>query len=289
MSFKRVKQILLINLIAQSGIILTGATVRLTGSGLGCPTWPQCTPGSFVPTMHQAESYHKYIEFGNRTLTGVLTIAAIATLLSVWKSNVDTRFKRIAAIPLIGTAVQAILGGITVLTDLNSATVMVHLLVSIGLVAVSAYLFDAYGRQYVPLHGVTRAISSLVLIVAALVILLGSVVTASGPHSGDADVASALPFDPSLMAWVHADAVWLFIGVITAAWLLLKAGVVPMSARTSLAALTTLTAVQGAVGYSQYFTGLPILLVGVHVLLAVLIWISSFYFFRRSRFTEIQK
>lgn len=289
MSFARVKQILLINLISQSGIILTGATVRLTGSGLGCPTWPQCTPGSFIPTMHQAESYHKYIEFGNRTLTGILTLAAIATLIAVWKTTTDSKFRKLASVPLIGTFVQAILGGITVLTNLNSATVMVHLLVSIALVAVSAHLFDAYGREFVPLHGVTRLISSAVLAVSGVVILLGSVVTASGPHSGDKNVASALPFDPALMAWLHADAVWLFIGVLVAAWLLLKAGVVPIAARASLVTLTSLTIVQGFVGYSQYFTGLPILLVGIHVTLAVLIWISAFYFFRRSRTAEVIK
>jgi cytochrome c oxidase assembly protein subunit 15 len=284
MSFNLVKRILLLNLIAQSGIILTGATVRLTGSGLGCPTWPQCTPGSFIPTLHQAESYHKYIEFGNRTLTGILTLAAIATLVGVWKTSSDKRFRKIALIPIVGTIFQAILGGITVLTNLNSATVMIHLLVSVALVAVSVYLFDAYNRSFKKVSGVSRAIGIGVLASAALVVFLGSVVTNSGPHSGDANVASALPFDPALMAWLHADSVWLFVGVLIASWLLLKAGVVSESAFPSLRNLTALTVVQGVVGYSQYFSGLPILLVGIHVLLAILIWISAVYFYRRSNF-----
>jgi heme a synthase len=288
MRFEFVKKILLGNLIAQAAIIVTGATVRLTGSGLGCPSWPQCTPGSFTPTFHQAEGYHKYIEFGNRTLTGVLAILAILSVITVFKTRTDKRIRRIAVIPLAGTVVQAVLGGITVLTDLNSAVVIVHLMVSIYLVAVSVYLYDLYVHPNQTPTSVVSAISGKAVLFAALaVVALGSLVTNSGPHSGDADVASALPFDPVTLAWIHAESVWLFVGVLFAAWLLVKAEVIPKRAIKSLQLLTLGTAIQGVIGYTQYFTGLPILLVGIHVVMAVLIWIAAVYVSRRARF-EIQ-
>jgi heme a synthase len=283
-----VRKILIGNLVAQGAIILTGATVRLTGSGLGCPTWPQCTPGSFTPTFHQAEGYHKYIEFGNRTLTGVLTLLAILTLIGVFKTRTDKRIRKIAVIPLAGTFVQAILGGITVLTNLNSATVMIHLLVSIYLVAVSVYLYDLFvNPNQITAPTVSAMAGKTVLVSAFAVVALGSLVTNSGPHSGDANVASALPFDPALMAWLHADSVWLFVGVLLAAWLLLKANVIPVAATFWLKVVTVLTAIQGVVGYSQYFSGLPILLVAIHVTLAIIIWVAAVFVSRRARF-EIQ-
>lgn len=285
MQVSTVKKILVANLIAQSAIIVTGATVRLTGSGLGCPTWPQCTPGSFIPTLHQAEGYHKYIEYGNRTLTGVLSVVAVLTVWAIFTSTSDARLRRLATIPFIGTIIQALIGGITVLTDLHSGVVLVHLLVSMWLVGVSVYLLDNFpdvaNRKPQSIGTITGA---LVMGTAAAIVFLGSVVTNSGPHSGDADVASALPFDPALMAWLHADVVWLFVGLIIASWLLLRARVLDTTAEKPLRVLTGLTIVQGVVGYTQYFTGLPILLVGIHVTLAVLIWIAAIYFSRRARF-----
>ena len=137
---KRARLASLINLITQSGIIVTGAVVRLTGSGLGCPTWPNCAPGSVVPVASQVEGFHKYIEFGNRLLTFVVLLASVAVLVVAVISK-NRRIIIWSTLPLIGTLLQAILGGITVLTGLNPFTVMFHFLLSIVLVAISVIIY----------------------------------------------------------------------------------------------------------------------------------------------------
>jgi heme a synthase len=140
------RRISLANLIAQSGIIVTGAIVRLTGSGLGCPTWPDCAPGSLIPVAGQVEGFHKYIEFGNRTLTFLVLAISIAlfvfSLLNEKRNIIVWSF-----LPLIGTLLQAVLGGITVLTGLHPATVMSHFLLSIVLVGISVKIYDYFNNQ----------------------------------------------------------------------------------------------------------------------------------------------
>ena len=143
---KRAKFVALINLITQSGIIVTGAIVRLTGSGLGCPTWPNCAPGSLVPVASQVEGFHKFIEFGNRLLTFVVLIAALATFIV----SLYTKNKKIiifSSLPTLGTILQAILGGITVLTGLNPITVMLHFLLSIILISISVLIYFIWSKQ----------------------------------------------------------------------------------------------------------------------------------------------
>ena len=140
------RRISLANLIAQSGIIVTGAIVRLTGSGLGCPTWPDCAPGSLIPVAGQVEGFHKYIEFGNRTLTFLVLAISIAlfvfSLLNEKRNIIVWSF-----LPLIGTLLQAVLGGITVLTGLHPGTVMAHFLLSIVLVGISVKIYDYCNNQ----------------------------------------------------------------------------------------------------------------------------------------------
>src|SRR6476659_11505978 len=111
------------NLVAEVGIVVTGGLVRVTGSGLGCPTWPQCVDGSVTPTVEQAEGFHKYIEFGNRTLTSVLVVLAAATVLAVWRWAPRPAMKTGAVVVLGGVLAQAVLGGATVRLGLNPATV----------------------------------------------------------------------------------------------------------------------------------------------------------------------
>ena len=135
--------ILLANLVAEVGIDATGGLVRVTGSGLGCPTWPECVDGSITPTIEQPEGIHKYIEFGNRTLTGVLLVLALATVVVVWRTAPRRAMKVAAGLVLGGVVGQAVLGGVTVLLGLNPAVVAAHFLVSMGLVAASSYLVDA--------------------------------------------------------------------------------------------------------------------------------------------------
>lgn len=272
------RRLTLLNLLAQAGIIVTGVTVRVTGSGLGCPTWPQCVPGSYTPTVQQAQSWHKYVEFGNRTLTFVLTAVAIWTLFAIWRARpVDAVARRLALVPFLGTFAQALLGGITVRTGLNPYTVMAHFLISIAIVAGAHALWArTRGEPSVTIREkpVIDAGSRLLVALAASVLLLGTVVTGSGPHSGDADRPARFGLDPQLVSWIHADAVWLTLGVALALWAYtrwsLRQPVLERDARR----VVEIMIAQGIVGYVQYWTGLPWYLVVAHAGLATWFWIA---------------
>jgi cytochrome c oxidase assembly protein subunit 15 len=283
--------IFIANLLAQSGIIVTGAVVRLTGSGLGCPTWPQCVEGSYTPTVRQEEGIHKLIEFGNRLLTFVVVFIAIAVLVAV-VVNVVSRKRAglpqrraiiiLAFIPFVGTAAQAVLGGITVLTGLHPLIVSAHFLVSMGLVTAAVALVARSGDPGdQPIVNLApkpvRFLTWLLVSVAAVVVVLGVITTGSGPHSGDAEVESRFSFDPQTVAWLHADTVFLFIGLLIGfvVTLMLFKSTGSMRKRTILLIAITLT--QGLIGYIQYFTGLPSTLVAIHVLGAVLTWIAVLF------------
>lgn len=288
MPIRGTRLVYLANVIAQSGIIVTGAVVRITGSGLGCPTWPQCVEGSYIPTARQEQEFHKYIEFGNRLLTFVVAIVAIATIVAM---IIDTRRRRkvglrprktlivLAIVPFVGTAVQAVLGGITVLTGLHPAIVSAHFLLSIVLVAAAVVLLARSGdpddqpiRYLAPLP--VRVLAWSLVAVTAVVVFLGVLVTGSGPHSGDAETEVRFSFDPQTISWMHADMVFLFLGLLIG--LLITLFLFPSTGRMRKRTLILLiiALLQGTVGYVQYFTGLPELLVAIHVLGAVLIWIS---------------
>jgi heme a synthase len=257
-------------LFTQAGIVVTGALVRLTGSGLGCPTWPRCTADSYVPEPSQVEGFNKWIEFGNRLLTFVVAIAAIASLAYVfrqWKrfKSVSGKFVLLAAIPLVGTIAQAVVGGITVLMELNPYTVAIHFLLSILIIAFAARTRTIAEFTVIKdVNFVSRTLAALLLIVGFVVILIGVITTGSGPHAGD---VSAVRFglDISTVAWIHADAVWLFTGLLIANVLINR--------NSFLIKVAAITILQIIVGYSQWFTGLPWLLVAIHVALAVTLWV----------------
>lgn len=273
------KRLLILNIVVQSGIIVTGAIVRVTGSGLGCPTWPECVSGSIVPTDEQTETWTKYVEFGNRTLTGVLGVVAVAVAVAVFKKSSDLQTRLWGLLPLAGTFAQAILGGITVLTGLHPLIVMSHFLLSIGLVAGCIRLWFSFTetphRGNSQLH---KVLANIFLVTTLTVITLGTVVTGTGPHSGDENAASRFDFDPRIVAWIHADAVWLLIGLITSAWVLAAIEWLPSSTKKWLTWVTVVTLSQGAIGYYQHFNGLPELLVILHVIGATLLWISTVMF-----------
>lgn len=276
------------NLVAQAAIIVTGATVRLTGSGLGCPTWPQCVDGSYVPVARQEQEWRKYIEFGNRSLTFVLGILAIAALIAAFidqRSRVSRGGPKrpalllLAAIPLLGTVAQAILGGITVLTGLNPVTVALHFLVSMALVAgVVALVFRSADAGDGPITLLVRPeIRMLTWVLAAVttvVVVLGTLVTGSGPHSGDAKAENRFSLDPRTISWIHADVVLLFIGLLAGLLFALYLTRGPRRVIMTTWTLVAISLAQAAIGYLQYFTGLPILLVLLHVTGAVLLWIA---------------
>lgn len=263
-------RLLLINLVVEVGIVLTGGLVRLTGSGLGCPTWPQCTPGSYVPTVEQAEGVHKFIEFGNRTLTGVVGIAALVLLIALYRWARDRpELIRGTWVVLGGVAAQAIVGGITVLTGLNPWIVGFHFLCSMVIIGVSAWLLWRYRQSPGPtrslLHPLVDRTTWLLCTVAVVVLVLGTVVTGSGPHSGDADTPARTGFDPRTISWLHADAVMLFVGIVVAVWLGARLTERSGGTARAWAVVLVVTLAQGLIGYVQYLTKLPEVLVLAHM------------------------
>lgn len=260
-------------LFLQAALVVTGGAVRLTGSGLGCPTWPECTPGSYTPVPHQVEpQLNVWIEFGNRLLTFVLVIASIAVIVAVLKSG-RKDLRGLAVGQLLGIFGQGVLGGITVLTDLNPIPVAGHLLLSIVLIAGATSL---YSRRFSPAmfikpEKLTSIISGSHTILTFLVIVLGTVVTGSGPHAGDAQ-AKRFGFDIRTVAWIHADLVIFLLGITLAFYVV--QGTTERTKR-AIGIFFIIAVAQGAIGYVQYFTGIPELLVAAHLLGATLVWISA--------------
>jgi len=263
----------------QSAIVVTGASVRITGSGLGCSTWPECTPGSFTPTPEQPESpLHAWIEFGNRLLTFVLLINALLLFIAILR-NRRRELRKLGAIQLVGILAQGVLGGITVLTGLNPATVAAHFLLSIVLIAAALSLRQrAHGKTPtdIKLTPLTRRLARVTLTLTALVIFAGTIVTGSGPHAGD-DLAERFNLDPRTMSWIHADLVIALVGVTVALLIATRLGESEATRNTwgvSLRNFLLICLAQGLIGYTQYFTGLPELLVGFHILGSVLVWLT---------------
>jgi cytochrome c oxidase assembly protein subunit 15 len=260
-------------LFLQSALVVTGGAVRLTGSGLGCPTWPECTPGSYTPVPHQAEpQLNVWIEFGNRLLTFVLVIASAAVIIAVLKSK-RRDLRGLAIGQFLGIFGQGILGGITVLTDLNPIPVAGHLLLSIILIAGATSL---YARRYSPAVFVkaaplTSKISMAHVAISFLVIILGTIVTGSGPHAGDAQ-AKRFDFDIRTVAWLHADVVIFLLGITFAFYV---AQGTSAHTKRAIKIFTVIALAQGAIGYVQYFTGIPEILVAAHLLGATLVWIAA--------------
>lgn len=256
--------------IAQVTIIATGGAVRLTGSGLGCPTWPTCTAESLVPT--EELTYHSLIEFGNRLMTGVVGIVALIVFLLVWRIRRERRDLFVLSFIVgLGIVAQAIVGGITVWTGLNPFIVGFHYVSSLALVCVTAAFLARMPEQPGPREravpawyaGLAHATSA----VLAISIIVGVLTTGSGPHSGDAD-AGRTGFDAEILEHVHAWPGYLLfaltLALVIAAW----RDRLP-TLRWSIA-LLAIELVQIAVGLYQARNGLPVLAVGVHMVLAAL-------------------
>ena len=197
------------SLVANTGIVVTGGAVRLTGSGLGCPTWPRCTEEDFTP--HGALDFHSAIEFGNRLLTFVLVAVAVLTFVAAWRTG-RRHLVGLAAVLAAGIPLQAVIGGITVLTDLNPWIVSLHLLLSMALVGLSVRFLQVLDRPTPAVGGPATTLAWIVLAAAWVVLYLGTVVTGSGPHAGDAD-SPRNGLDPLQWSQLHADAVFLYLGL----------------------------------------------------------------------------
>ena len=268
-------------LFLQSALVLTGGAVRLTGSGMGCPTWPECVPGSYLPVEGQEEgALHAWIEFGNRLLTFALFFAAVATFIAVLRSGRrDLRF--LSATQILGILAQGVLGGITVLTHLNPLSVASHLLLSILLIAAATSLHSRRHQPHVRTSSTQLRISRLSvahIAVAFIVIVIGTLVTGSGPHAGDVD-APRLNFDISRF---HSSSVWTLLFI---TFIFYRSKDLRFETRRWLNIFLLLALAQGILGYIQYWLGVPELLVFFHLLGSVLVWIAAW----RIRLSVVRK
>jgi cytochrome c oxidase assembly protein subunit 15 len=250
-------------------LVVTGGAVRLTGSGLGCPTWPECTPGSYTPVPHQAEGQlHAWIEFGNRLLTFALVIASIVVIATVLK-NGRRDLRALALGQFLGIFAQGVLGGITVLTNLNPIPVAGHLLLSMVLISGATSL---HAQRHLPFHRIENnnpLISRLHMILAFVVVILGTIVTGSGPHAGDLQ-AKRFGFQVPTVAWIHAYAV-IALTMLTIVYFIKGTS----ANKKTIGSLGFVILIQGAIGFIQYYQGVPELLVGAHLLGASVFWVLA--------------
>jgi heme a synthase len=287
------RRVALAGVAANTGIIMTGAAVRLSSSGLGCPDWPACTTSSLVATRNSGQPLlHTWIEFTNRMLTGVLMVVAVLVLVTAWRYRPGGQRRRelvwLAAAQPLGVVAQAVIGGLLVLADLNPFLVSAHFLLSSGILALAVTLYarcaEGNGR---PTRLVRPELRLFVLADAALTALMlaaGTVVTGTGPLAGSTFVPHNgggpayvpryhLPLEG--VTQLHADIGWM-LGTLTAVLAVsLQLTGAPRRARRLGWALLALTGLQGVIGYSQYFSGLPAGLVWVHVTGSVLIWVVA--------------
>ncbi len=266
----RIRVFAWISFAVQTIIIGTGGAVRLTGSGLGCPTWPTCTPDSLVPT--EELSYHSLIEFGNRMMTGVVGIVALVLFVLVWRIRRERRDLFVLAFIVGGGVVaQAIVGGITVWTGLNPFIVGFHYVSSLLLVCVCAAFIvrmDATpGPRELAVPGWYAGLTHATTGVLALTIVFGILTTGAGPHSGDA-AAGRNGFEAELLEHVHAWPGYALLALTVA--LLIGAWRLRLPTLRWTVVLLAAELVQIAVGLYQARNGLPPLAVGVHMVLAAL-------------------
>jgi cytochrome c oxidase assembly protein subunit 15 len=277
-------------------IMVTGAAVRLTGSGLGCPTWPSCEPGSLTP--RSASDVHGMVEFCNRLITAAVMLFTVAAVVGAHRRRPRRAdlFRWALGLP-VWVLANAIVGLLVVVLDLSPVSVIGHFLLSLGAlwnatvlyekasedveVATDADAADAeaaagepvgLGRRELAVPAVRRACDLLVAS-AGLALILGTIVTGSGPHAGDSR-ASRLDFVVGDVARLHGIAVMLFLGLTLAVLWMVRRGDAAPSVEQRLRVLLVVLVLQAAVGYTQYFTGVPALLVGVHVFGAALVWIA---------------
>ncbi|MCI3154907.1 heme A synthase [Streptomyces sp. GB4-14] len=273
---RTVRRAALAALVMSVVIVVTGGAVRLTGSGLGCPTWPKCTEDSLTTTSEMG--LHGVIEFGNRLLTYVLC-AAVGWAIVAARSQKPYR----RSLTLLGWTQfwivmgNAVLGGIVVLVGLNPYTVAAHFLLSSALIAVATVMWqrtregDAEPR---PLVG--KAVQQLVwFLVAASVLLIaaGTVVTGAGPHAGDSSEVPRMPLDWETVTKLHAVLAWIVVTLTFALWFVLKAVDAPKEPLARTRELFLILLAQGVIGYVQYFTDLPEVLVGAHMFGSCVMWI----------------
>jgi heme a synthase len=284
----------LAGVIVNAGITVTGAAVRVTGSGLGCPTWPKCTEASLVPA-HTSHELNTAIEFGNRLLSFLVLAVGVAVYVAAVRLRPRRRdLVRLAAVQPLSVVAQAIMGGVTVLTKLHPAAVSAHFLLSVALLAAAVALWVRAGEGDDAPRAVVRGelvwVGRALVALVAVLLAVGTVVTGTGPHAGDAQ-ARRWGFDLERVAQLHVDVVWATVGLTFALLLGLRLTAGEPGAASGMsrsaprpvhgraqrraAELLAVELAQGAIGYVQYFTDAPAALVIAHVLGSTLVWIAA--------------
>jgi cytochrome c oxidase assembly protein subunit 15 len=276
------RRLALAGVIADTVIMSTGAAVRLSASGLGCPAWPQCSTADIVASKNAGQTLlNTWIEFGNRLLNFPLVILAGLIFIAAWRFRPDGQRRRdlvwLGAAQPAGVVAQAVIGGIVVLTNLNPAAVSLHFLVSASIVAAAVALHVRCTESDAPPTALVRRdlrlLSAALVAVTGLMLAAGTVVAGTGPLAGNAAAARyKLPLEG--VTQLHADIGWLLAGLSVALLLGLRlSGAPPRAVRAGWIMLAALGS-QGVIGYIQYFTHLPAGLVWVHVTGSVLVWIA---------------
>ncbi len=264
-------------ILTQGGIAVTGAIVRVTASGLGCPTWPQCFPGSFTPVAHaEVPRIHQAVEFGNRLISIAVVIAAALAVLALTRARRRTEVLVYAWLMPASTVVQAVIGGISVRTGLLWWTVAIHLLTSMAMVWLSVLLYVKVGE---PDNGVLhprvakplRTLTALTGLNLAAVLATGTLVTAAGPHAGDRSATRTVPrlkVEVATLVHAHSSLLVAYLALLVGLGFGLRAVGANRAILLRLRVLVALVCAQAAVGTVQYFTGVPAGLVAVHVAFA---------------------
>jgi cytochrome c oxidase assembly protein subunit 15 len=261
-------------IVTQGGIAVTGAIVRVTASGLGCPTWPQCFPGSFTPVaVSEVPRIHQAVEFGNRMITFAVVLTAVLAVLAVTRAHRRGEVLFYAWLMPASTVLQAVIGGITVRTGLLWWTVAVHLLTSMAMVWFAVLLYVKVGQ---PDEGVVsdqvvkplRLLTALSALTLAAVLVAGTLVTAAGPHAGDSSPNRTVPrlrIQITTLVHAHSSLLIAYLALLVGAGFGLLAVHAPRPVLVRLGVLLVAVFGQAAVGTVQFFTGVPAALVAVHV------------------------
>ncbi len=261
-------------ILTQGGIAVTGAIVRVTASGLGCPTWPQCFPGSFTPVPHpEVAGIHQAVEFGNRMLTFLVVLTAAAAVIVVTRARRRPEVLRYAWLMPASTVAQAVIGGITVLTGLLWWTVAIHLLVSMAMVWLAVLLYAKIGEpdDGIPVSRVPTPLRQLTMlsgVALSAVLVTGTMVTGAGPHAGDKSLERPVPrleVEITTLVHMHSTLLIAYLSLLVALGFALLAVRASRPVLTRLGVVVMLVAAQGALGAVQFFTGVPEALVALHV------------------------
>ncbi|WJY63448.1 Heme A synthase [Corynebacterium atrinae] len=289
-SLKVQRVLAMILLVAQGAITVTGSIVRVTGSGLGCNTWPNCHEGSLVPVQGAAPALHQAIEFGNRLLTFVLAAIAIAVFVAVLRAKRRREIIVYSVISGLGIVLQAVLGGISVHLDLKWWAVAIHFLPSMALVWIAALLYmrlaEPDGAEPVRLFSpLIRGFSVVAAVCLSVVLVTGTMVTGAGVHSGDsgAGMEGRLDVNIELMAYIHAATMYIYLtATVVIVWLLYQ-GKASLAAKRTAWVLIAMILVQWAIGIIQFNLGIPRWTIPAHIAMSSIVVAFSAFLYAHGR------